>query len=251
MNRRDFIRKGSLFVPAAMCSVRLVQAAITMPQSTKSTALGTSVPCSFATPPTVGNTIIVAGTTYNTTMTCADNRGNSYGTPVTHFQEPGLVHPYLFAASVVTSSAPFTVTITVAASSYLLLRIYEFAGLDNASLVDTSATANTTGVVNPVPAGSITTTNANDLLFMTVGSQTTATWANSGGIWNAGESYGNAVATVITAWDQWRVVSSTLSGHVANMGFNVGVGGSASLIAAFKEAGGGSPTPVIRRRVIQ
>lgn len=203
-----------------------------------------SLTCTFTSTPTVGNTVFVSATTYNTTMTAADNQGNTY-TVVDHVQNGDLIHKYLFSAPVTTSSGSFTVTITVVLPSYQVMSIYEFSGLDNVALLDQHANATGTGSTQSV--GPVTTTSANELIFMTCGSQTSATWSNNGGVWTQGE-YHTGFSTTVFDWDQWRSVTSIQTSYTAAMDFTGSIPASC-VLGTFNASGGGGGTTV-RRRVV-
>jgi hypothetical protein len=208
--------------------------------------------CSFATLPTVGNTVIVSAETYNTTMTAADNQSNSYST-ANHIQSDDTHrHAYLFYAPVTTSSGTFTVTVEVAANSFIIVHIYEFSGLNNASLLDQTSTGKSDSGTATVTSGSVTTTQADELIFMIVGGDSTAT-PTAGTGFTLGETTSNAAQTVITLNDQYKIVSSIQSSQTYSMDFSPTTAGYAFVVGTFKAAagGGGSPNSIRRRPIAE
>lgn len=204
--------------------------------------------CSFPSLPTVGNTVIVSAETYNTTITIADNQGNTYSTVGEIQSDDTHRHAYLFSAPVTTSSGTFTVTVTLAANSFIVLHIYEWSGLDNASLIDQTSTGKSDSGTATVTSGSITTTQADELIFMAVGGDSTATPTAGTGL-TLGETTANASQTVITLDDQYRVVSAIQTGQTYSIDFSPTTAGYAFVLGTFKATTGGGGA-ILRRALI-
>lgn len=122
--------------------------AIGAPDQTAGIITGTSVTSidvSFASLPTVGDTCVVfaavAKAGGGTTLTCADNQGNTY-TQTTTPELASNNRAYVFNGPIATSSGTFTVTITAALTgSNIAGFIAEWASLDDGTLSDAGASA--------------------------------------------------------------------------------------------------------------
>ena len=126
-----------------------------------------------------------------------------------------------------------TTTVTLSGSRYMEVRLYEYSGLDTSSPLDVSATQRT-GTSAIGTSGTLTTTNANDLLFgffhsdddvtNTAGAGFTGRIPSSGGLLGEDENVGST------------------GSYSATMSFS----GSADYVAflvAFKAASGGGGGP--------
>lgn len=130
-----------------------------------------------------------------------------------------------------------TITLTLAASAYMELHSYDYSGLDPSSPVDVSATP-ATGTGTSGTSGSLTTTNANDLLFAFFHSDNDVTDT-------AGTGFtGRTPTGDDTPLGEDENVSSTGT-YSATMSFSGGADYVAFLVA-FKAAssGGGGPAYV-------
>jgi hypothetical protein len=113
-----------------------------------SAAATTSVSLTFATPPTVGNAIIVLAARYQpagATISCADNRGNPYTLAVTVGPNP--MGAAIFSCAALTASAaPFTVTLTFSGGStgYWETAALEVSGVGTGLTVDQSVSQSAT-----------------------------------------------------------------------------------------------------------
>ena len=100
----------------------------------------------------------------DTPSSVTDTQGNTYtliGSPQTwspyHFVER------LYYAKNIKGGANMT-TVTLSASKYMEVHLYDYSGLDTTSPLDASATPQT-GTSVTGTSGTLTTSNANDLLF--------------------------------------------------------------------------------------
>lgn len=145
---------------------------------------------SFSTLPAVGNTVVVLVSrsgSAGATISVSDNQGNSYTKAVESPNVSTCNTSSIWYANVGTSSGTFTVTATnsgSAGSSYISAVALEYSGLASSSLVDQTASNSGTGV-GTLSSGSITTTNANDLLIGVCCSDKSSnqTWTDPGAPW--------------------------------------------------------------------
>lgn len=131
--------------------------ALTRVQATpKAQASSTAtVSMTFATPPTVGNAIVVGAVQWGGTAPtgCADNRGNTY-TAAAVSGVGGSARASIFVcAAVATSAGPFTVTVTAPAGAYWLAVAIELAGVGSGLALDQAVTNHTgTGAIGTTGA---------------------------------------------------------------------------------------------------
>jgi hypothetical protein len=116
-----------------------------------------SVALTFATPPTLGNGLVVLVTGYNNpspgVTTCADNRGNAYTLAIAQLTPPTPVEVAIYAcAAVTTTAAPFTVTVTGTAGTYWVASAVEVSGVGTGLTVDGTA-GRAASLVTPVGTG--------------------------------------------------------------------------------------------------
>jgi hypothetical protein len=113
--------------------------ALTRVQATpKATVNATSITFTFATPPTVGNGIVVLVSSWSAAFPvngCTDNRGNIYKQAIARLNSKSTAIYY--CEKVTASAAPFSVTVTAASSWFVGLAI-EVGGLDGYVLGHTS-----------------------------------------------------------------------------------------------------------------
>lgn len=147
----------------------------------------------FASNNTAGNAIIVVvyEISYGSEQpTVTDNNGNSYSFVVSS----GVQGLYAFVAFNI-AAGPNTVTVTFPFSVTGEIAIHEYSGIGDA--VDgSSGGGGAWGAATTTPTGSITTTNADDLLFSALGAAGTPTSTPSG--FNVRENLwagGNQIAT--------------------------------------------------------
>lgn len=195
--------------------------------------------CSFGSPPTVGNTIVVGVSGNNSTGGCTDNQSNTY---TKQFTDAGaLAKVEVFTAPVSTSSGTFTVTCGTVGFTYYTMLATEFSGLNNASIFDSSASGaeNTT---SPFDCGTITTTNASDMLFSVLENSTGAsTTFGAGSGFAIATSVG--IAASIESATQYKSLSSTISGSAITMTSNLNGATEICGTVALKRSGGGAPAP--------
>ena len=107
----------------------------------------TSIALTFGSPPALGNGIVVAIITNNAAGNltgCADNRSNTYFLAKAQTVGDGKVWIF-YAPLVTTSSAPFTITVTAGASTYLVATAIEVSGVGTGLGIDQSAGQSSSG----------------------------------------------------------------------------------------------------------
>lgn len=140
------------------------------------------------------------------------------------------------------SSASLTfATCTSTTSATLPCIIYEVSGLASSSTLDVSTSSSATGTATSLASGTISTTQANEIIFYGVGNAATQ------GSWSAGSGYtidpGGALpstgqATNGRAGMQRKIVSSTQAGTSTTLSWGNTATDRGGIIAAF------SSTPV-------
>lgn len=200
---------------------------------------------SFGSLPTVGNMVVVlvsrSGSS-GATLSVSDNQGNTYTKAV----ESATVGPCntssIWYAPVGTSSGTFTVTVTntgTAGSSYISATALEYSGLASSSVVDQTNSNSGTGI-GTLSSGSITTTNADDLLIGVCCSNksTNQTWTDPGAPWtqrfieSGGANYEMGIGNE-------RIVSATGT-YSVSWSIDTTGGDLTASIASFKMASSGS-----------
>jgi hypothetical protein len=159
-----------------------------------------------------------------------DTQGNTYtliGSPQTwspyHFVER------LYYAKNIKGGAN-TTTVTLSASKYMEVHLYDYSGLDTSSPLDASATPQT-GTSVTGTSGTLTTNNANDLLFGFFHSDNNVTNAAGSGF------TGRTLSAEGIPLGEDKYVTSTNS-YSATMGFS-GSADYVGFLVAFKAAASG------------
>jgi unsaturated rhamnogalacturonyl hydrolase len=224
--------KLMLLLSLSLFSIATLSAA---PAYVTGNALGcTGISCTASLTGTNHGDLIVLGVfVLNSTSVSSvtDSQGNTFTLlfgPTTWGGSHNYVERLYYAKNV--AGGADDITVTLSASKYLELHAYDYSGLDPSSPVDASATP-ATGTGASGTSGSLTTTNANDLLFALFHSDNDVNNAAGAGYTLRPDGLGED-----------RNVTSTGS-YSATMSFS----GSADYVAylvAFKAAssGGGGPT---------
>lgn len=145
---------------------------------------GTTVSQSFTAATTAGNLIVAYVVWDNTgTATVSDNRGNVYasaGEGATHWNGPGNDYSAqaFYAKNIAGGATTVTATFSQAASSFAILYVHEYSGLDPIAPLDATATA--TGSSGAMDSGSVTTSYSDVLLVGAGASIGSVTAAGSG-----------------------------------------------------------------------
>lgn len=187
-----------------------------------------SVSVTFANAEAAGNANIVAIGWTDTAASIAnvtDSAGNTYAVAVATFRGNGLSQAIYYAGDLRGGADTVTVTFDRAAS-YVDLRVSEYSGVGG---FDVGASA--TGGTGNGDSGTVTTTNANDLLF--------GAGMSGGAFSTAGSGYTSRVLTPNGDITEDRVVTATGT-YDATAG---NTGPWLMQLAAFKADGSASPSP--------
>jgi galactose oxidase-like protein/chitobiase/beta-hexosaminidase-like protein/Big-like domain-containing protein/Kelch motif protein len=155
-----------LLVAATVCpaAISFVQQNSAVPQAAQS-----SVSVIYTAAQVGGDTNIVAVGWSDSTSSApsvTDTKGNAYTLAVGPTRQTGIHSQVIYVAKTVVAAAASANTVTVlfsAAVAYPDVRILSYRGLDTSSPVE--GVAGTVGTGTTPNSGSVTTTNANDLLF--------------------------------------------------------------------------------------
>ena len=155
-----------LLLAATVCpaAISFVQQNSAVPQTAQS-----SVSVVYTTAQVAGDTNIVAigwSDTTSSVTAVTDTKGNLYSPAVGPTRQTGIHSQAIYVAKNVVAAAASANTVAVsfsAAVPYADVRILSYRGLDTASPVE--AVAGTVGTGTALNSGSVTTANANDLLF--------------------------------------------------------------------------------------
>ena len=116
----------------------------------------TSVSLTFATPPTAGNTVVVASIMFNNsggTFSCADNRGNTYAQAAYQNNGNNVAVVVFACTTALATGSPFTVTITaVSFTTYFEATAIEVAGAGGTGVLTVDRTSTQTSVAASQPA---------------------------------------------------------------------------------------------------
>src|SRR5215831_7042770 len=136
----------------------------------------------FSSGNTAGNLIVVYAIWSNTnSASVSDSGGNAYAAATARTTWGTNWSAQVFYANKIAGgSNTVTATFATAVNSFGVIYIHEYAGIDKTSPLDVSASA--IGTSGAMSSGSVTTTNANDLLFGAGASRNKVTQAGSG--WN-------------------------------------------------------------------
>jgi glucose/arabinose dehydrogenase len=136
----------------------------------------------FSSANTAGN-LIVAYVLWNNTgsVSLSDSRGNGYASAVartTWGTSSSWSAQVFYAKNVAGGSNTVTATFATAVSSFGIIYIHEYAGIDKVNPLDVSKVA--VGTASAMSSGSVTTTNANDLLLGAGASKVSVTQGSPG-----------------------------------------------------------------------
>jgi glucose/arabinose dehydrogenase len=156
----------------------------------KEVTSGTTNRLAFSSANTAGDLIVVYAIWSNTgSTTVSDSRGNAYSTAAARTTWGGTSSAQVFYARNVAAGAnTVTVTHATAVNSFSAIYIHEYSGIDKVSPVDVTQSAIGTG--SAMNSGSVTTTNAADLLFA-AGASNAAITAGGSGYTARSSAFGN------------------------------------------------------------
>ncbi|HET9174641.1 MAG TPA: hypothetical protein VFN56_05195 [Candidatus Saccharimonadales bacterium] len=187
-------------------------------QATYTTANATTVSVSYAQATTAGNLLIVVCSTNGAATITAPS---GFSTAINESGDPAQAIFYKVASGTETSeSCSFSAAVTS------IIQIFEYTGIENVSPLDAVNTTTSSGSTTTGSSGTVTTLNANDLLFASITDDTsgggiTGTWSNSfineqngstGGAQSKRSSFSSGDLSVSTAGSY----SSTMSVPAAN-----------------------------------
>lgn len=213
---------------------------ISFSQSNQVDSSGTAVTCAFLSNNTAGAGIVASSRiTSSATASFSDNNGNgpsgSYHVDVTDSNATAGLTAAVGSAGNISLSThnPITVTISSSVSGTIRGAIHEFLGLANSGastvLDGTPTTAHTTTAAPD--SGTLTTTNAADLLFGNLGGSGTGATVSPGNMGTGGTaSIGQTVATdkLVT---EYAIVAATSSGYHANFSLSGAESATAQCVA--------------------
>ncbi len=142
---------------------------------------GNSVSVTFPSPNAAGNLIVAYVIWDNSgSVFLSDTRGNTYIGAISQAKYSGdrANAQVFYAKNVAGGGNSVTATFATAITSFGILYIHEYSGIDQVTAVDVTAAA--TGSASAMNSGSVMTLNANDLLFGAAESGNTVTKAGTG-----------------------------------------------------------------------
>ena len=185
--RRGVRGAGAIVMAGALICMTLaypVAAAVATPTfvqaKSKQIRSGTANSLAFTSANVAGNLIVVSVVWSNTgAVSLADSRGNAYasaGAPTTW--NSAWSSQVFYAKNIAAGGNTVTATFATAITSFGIIYIHEYAGLDKVSPLDVSTAA--TGTSSAMSSGPASTTGPTDLLFGAAASRGDVTAAGSG-----------------------------------------------------------------------
>jgi glucose/arabinose dehydrogenase len=146
----------------------------------KEVTSGTANSLAFSSANTAGNLIVAYVIWGNSnSVSLSDSRGNAYASAIARTTWNGTWSAQVFyAKNVAGGSNTVTATFATAITSFAVIYIHEYAGIDKVNPLDVSKGA--IGTARAMSSGSVTTTNANDLLFGAGASKSSVTKGGTG-----------------------------------------------------------------------
>ncbi len=198
----------------------------------------TSLSASFASNNTAGNLIIVVAGWAGTTITASvsDSNGNTYQTAVGPTTGVGSRGQMFYAENIAGGANTVTVAFSASVSGAHLL-IHEYSGIATSNSLDQVTSA--TGSSTVCDTGSVTTTQADALLFASCGAETDPTTITAGTGYTLRELVGAAGKTAT----EDQIVSAT---GTYNATFTLGASAPwLASLATFKAASVNNPPSVV------
>lgn len=239
------IKKIIAYVAVLFCAFYIVRPAqvyssgVSLVQKKLQVQFSSSNAVSFNSSVSTGNTIIVAVTQYNKTLSSvSDNQGNTY-TAVNTALHANPVEDYveLYYAPNVTGGT-VTVTVTFAGQTSNNVAVYEYTGLDQTSPLDKKA-ANTGNSSSP-NGGTLTTTIDGELYFAVgVDNNGNNTTINPGSGYTLENNQNDS-----TQNERFYTEDKILNHGSYSTNFSIATGSKWAVIgASFKPISGPTPTP--------
>jgi hypothetical protein len=110
-----------------------------------------AVACTFASPPSVGNAIVVPVLLYRASTGCTDNRGNTYTLAKAQNGTAAQLAIY-YCAAITATGAPFTVTVSGGGTTYFTASAIEISGVGGGLAIDQTAGQTSSGSSMTAPA---------------------------------------------------------------------------------------------------
>jgi hypothetical protein len=197
----------------------------------KEVTSGTTNSLAFSSGNTAGNLIVVYAIWSNTnSSSVSDSGGNAYAAAARTTWGTNWSAQVFYAKNITGGSNTVTVTFATAVNSFGAIYIHEYTGVDKVSPLDVSTSA--IGTSRAMSSGSVTTTNASDLLFGAGASSKTVTKAGAG--WTTrSTAYGNRT-------EDRNVTTTGSYAATATQNSNAWV---MQLVAFKADSGGGDTTP--------
>ncbi|MGA9668718.1 MAG: immunoglobulin domain-containing protein, partial [Terracidiphilus sp.] len=223
--------QGSVTSSAATLTVTSSASAITYVQSIwcqDAGAQGTSRSCAIT--PNPGNAVLAFcySTAQNGTYTISDSNGNSYTVDATSSRS-GISGAMAHAVNV--AGGADTVTCSGARTGYMNVILAEYSGVTTVSPFDAEA-ANSGTSANP-SAGSVTTTQSNDLIVAGFGNNNSANSTLSAGSgFTLRKGSGNGTSVFVGGLED--ATASTVSSYTGNFTYSDTSGSWAAVMVALK-----------------
>ena len=194
---------------------------------------GTSVSVTFSKPNVAGN-LIVAYVVWDNggAVSLADSRGNSYASAVGPTQvsgDPSSAQVF-YAANIAAGTNTITATFATAITTRGVLYVHEYTGLDHLAPFDAAVTAS--GSSPTMASGPLSTSGANELLFVAGESNGTTVRRVTRGYKVRARKYGNVTADMLAPTAGSYAVGATQKGTSWIM-----------QLVAFKPSGSVPPPP--------
>ncbi len=233
---------------AQAAPIAFVQTNSATPQTPQAT-----VTVTFNSAQTLGdlNVVIVGWNDSTATVSSvADTKGNTYALAAAPIVQSGTASQAIYYAKNITSAAAGANTVTVTfnvAARFPDIRIAEYSGIDTVNPLDVSAGAQ--GSTATSSSGSVTTTNANDLLIGANLVQSTSTAAGAGytnrGITPDGDILEDRVVTATAGYSATAALDKVQQWIMQMVAFRAaGSGTSAPSIASLNPTSGPVGTSV-------
>ncbi len=232
---------------AQAAPIAFVQTNSATPQTPQAT-----VTVTFNSAQTLGNlNVVIVGWNDSTTTvsSVADTKGNAYAVAAAAIVQSGTASQAIYYAKNIATAAGGANTVTVTfsvAARFPDIRIAEYSGIDTVNPLDVSAGAQ--GSTATSSSGSVTTTNANDLLIGANLVQSTSTAAGAGytnrGITPDGDLLEDRVVTATASYSATAALDKVQQWIMQMVAFRAASGTPAPSIASLNPTSGSVGTSV-------
>lgn len=235
--------------------VALLWAAIAFQSATPDSSYGGGTLCASASSVTsqscvvsvtAGDFLVVAVAGGNGTTTISDTQSNAYGTALSHQADStGTRESVIFATPSVASTGSLTITVADTSVGYMSINVLRYTGIRASGYLDVASGGFGDSSLAAMACGTLTTTNANDVLVIAYNSPEGNTGVPSAGFTLRSVQPNSSCCEASGAADQ--VVAST---GAYSPSWTAGVTGNSACSSVALKAVATSSTKV-RRRVIQ